>query len=246
MWRWLVVVSAGCGRLDFDSVDATYRDAVLADRPAVYLRLADTGAIALDETGHVDAMYGGSACEHQVPGALVNDANTATRFNYTCVVDLGTGLEFDGNAPYSIELWWNPENATLTSHYLVMRETRMAGQPVDGYGMIAGDTGFYFERCIGGANRPTTPIPIASTTGFAHYVGVYDGATVFAYIDGVLVGMKADARVMAPYSASGTVGGYLPNQGKVPGTVDEVAIYDHALTPERIALHHELGVNGPR
>jgi hypothetical protein len=30
------------------------------------------------------------------------------------------------------------------------------------------------------------------------------------------------------------------------GRIDEVALYDHVLAAERIALHHDLGINGPR
>lgn len=30
------------------------------------------------------------------------------------------------------------------------------------------------------------------------------------------------------------------------GSTDELAIYDHVLTPARIAVHHDLGLSGPQ
>src|SRR4051794_16029923 len=57
----LVVLIAGCGRLHFGEPDGgpdasrqTYREAVLADGPIGYWRLADTGLTARDEMGVTD------------------------------------------------------------------------------------------------------------------------------------------------------------------------------------------------
>jgi hypothetical protein len=80
------------------------------------------------------------------------------------------------------------------------------------------------------------PVPTNGQT--YHVVGTYDGAVVNLYLDGVLVDSVATVHSIS--LAADPV--YISGKSTVTvGTVDEVAVYDHALTPDRIAIHYEAG-----
>jgi hypothetical protein len=74
---------------------------------------------------------------------------------------------------------------------------------------------------------------------FAHLVMAYDGALMRLYVDGVLrdtanglldVPNSPDARLVFGDRVQGTF-------YKLHGVLDEIAIYDHALSPARVAAH---------
>jgi hypothetical protein len=249
MWRLLLVL-AGCGRIDFDAVSApdaalvTYRDVVLSDLPAGYWRLGDSGSTARDETGRFDGSYAGACADDS--GALTGDSDGAKGFAAGCTIALGASLEFDGTAPFTVEVWWKPLAGNATS-YLMMRETRTANMalPTNGYGLISASQGVYFERAVAMQNAVTALEPV-TVSRFSHVVGVYDGASLTLYVDGVAVSTKPDARPVSPHSVGAYIGGIPPSYGLARGTLDEIAVYDTALAADRIALHHDIGVNGPR
>jgi hypothetical protein len=249
----VLMLLVGCGRLGFDPVRddgrrdgntvLTYREAVLADAPVGYWRLGDAGTVAHDESGHMDGSYIGT-CAHGVGGALVGDADGATRFSGHCHVSIGDQFAFPGTAAFSIEVWVASPNPGST--YLVMKESRNpANQPIDGYALVLSTAGAYSERVVNTSfsGSPT----LATSPSFVHLVAVYDGTAQQMFVDGA-AGLPAEPDTMAlrSYTASLELGGLANGDGRLTGVLDEVAIYDHALAADRIALHHELGVTGPR
>jgi hypothetical protein len=257
VWRWLVILG-GCGRIGFDAasrVDSgsasgadsallTYREAVLADLPMAYWRLDDSDATARDVTGSFPGSYDGT-CMQGVTGALTGDPDTATYFNGSCTVTANNVPSFPGVAPFTVELWLS----WVASNGFVMQETRVGnvagGAPVDGYTVFVDTQGAYLERAVAQLGFVTTPVMLPSQ-GFHHLVGTYDGAQLAFYLDGTQVGTMADSRMANSITVPLDVAGYgSPPVGETTGTYDEIAIYDHALAPARIALHHDLAVNGP-
>jgi hypothetical protein len=250
-----LLVLVGCGRLQYDlasAVDAgvdggarpllTYRDAVLADRPIGYWRLGDVGTVARDEMGRTDGTYVGD-CRHGATGALTGDLDTALELDGACYVTVGGGFDFPGNAAYSIELWLS----TAAESFVLMRETRSTDTPtapLDGYAIVADVAEIYAERAIDGDNQLGGRVPLPAR--FVHVVYTYDGAAMRLYTDGVLGATSPDARPARAVAAACEIGGLATGEGAVHGLLDEVAIYDHALTLDRIAEHHDLGVDGPR
>jgi hypothetical protein len=252
MWRWLVLL-AGCGRIDFaplavpDSPQLTYRDAVLADHPLAYWRLDDNDATSRDVTGSFPGTYDGT-CMHDVPGALTGDPDPATHSDGGCTMSATGVPSFAGVAAFAIEVWYSADTLSRTER--VMKETRqgglITGSPVDGYTVFISGVGAYLERVVATNIIATTPTPV-SAQAFHYLVGTYDGVQLAFYIDGTLVATQSDSRSAAATTVPLQVGGYgTPPVGDSIGTYDEIAIYDYALPPDRIALHHDLGVNGPR
>jgi len=244
-----IVVGGGCGRIGFDEqapVLLSYRDAVLADGPVGYWRLGDPAGqgVARDETGHVDGAYLG-ACELGATGALAGDADGAVRFDgATCRIDLlADRFGFPGNAAYTVEVW--AALATIGGYqHFFMNERRNATDPIDGYALLESPGGVYFERVENLSNRSAGIFdPTAGV--FAHVVGVYDGAELALYVDGAEVARNADGAAVAQFTGAPLIGASSAGIGFATGVLDEIAIYDHALAPDRIALHYQLGALGP-
>jgi len=242
-------VAAGGGDAGADGNDLTYRAAVLADSPVAYWRLddTDTDTTARDETGHVDGTYVGG-CQRGVAGALAGDTDPAAQFDgSTCQITLGNNFNFAGNAPFSVELWVDVAASTAYEHYFTY-ETRTgpaSGAPIDGYALFRdnGPTGVMVERAVDGSGLKTTPVTIAADR-WSYLVLVYTGTQQQLYVDGTLAETLDDARPLSAVSTVALIGAH--SQGAfLSGDLDEVAVYDAVLPPDRIALHHELGRNGP-
>src|SRR5579863_8564234 len=252
-FRWAVAIAlvAGCGHYGFTrSADAmvplTYAAAVLADAPVAYWRLDDTGLVAKDSAGSDDGTFSGG-CTLGAAGALAADSDTAVTFDGTsCVVELGDGLNFAGTAPYTLELWVNTPSNTKYEHFFT-RETRTTpgdASPVDGYAVLQnaqGDT--YSERAISGSSEATASTTITPAV-WDYIVVTYDGNAAVMYIDATLAGSHRDTRSLATFTTNGMIGAR-PGGGYTLGTIDEVAVYDHVLADDRIALHYQLATQGP-
>jgi hypothetical protein len=257
----LLAFVASCGRFDFDRVGdadgtpdvapaSTYRAAVIADAPLGYWRLADTGVTAHDEMGQVDGTIIGTCAT--TAGALTGDSDPAMMFDGTsCMIALGDHFEFPNNASYSIEAWYTSVAGGDAFRHVFTREVRNTG-PVDGYALALDDNGgpgpgMFSERVVASTGDVTQRVLPAA--GFSHAVAVYDGtsATLALFVNGVLIYMVADARVMPEFASPAYIGAApdVPRNNLWHGALDEIAIYDHTLSAERIALHFELGHTGP-
>jgi hypothetical protein len=247
----LVLGLLGCGRIGFaplaedDPAEPTrYRDVVLEDAPVAYWRLADTDGVARDELGHADGTYSG-ACRPAVAGALTADADRAAGFDgATCQIVVPDRFGFPGTAAFSIEVWTSLAATTGWQHFF-MSERRDADNPIDGYSLLSSPGGVYFERVANRNNRSAGSYAMPGGV-FVHLVGVYDGAQVSLYADGALIDSTAATASIAAFSGAPVIGASSAGIGFVGGVLDELAIYDHALAPERIQLHHEIGQFGPR
>ena len=97
-------------------------------------------------------------------------------------------------------------------------------------------------------NVATYPAPAADLTGanWVHLVGTYDGAQWNLYRNGILVAEQPSptGAVAVPDGnwAVGSTGMGWTND--FAGTIDEVAIYDKALSASQIAAHYVVGTAG--
>jgi hypothetical protein len=223
-----------------DAGSDRYRAAVIADSPVAYWRLDDTGSAAVDAMGHADGTYQGS-CTHGVAGALAGDPDTAVALDgSSCEVvlpDPGSLLEFTGTQPYSLEAWIDDAAVTTGFRVVFSKESRMTG-PVDGYAMVDSPTGAYFERAVS-HSAPTT-MPATHPNGqYVHLVGVFDGSAFVLYTDAVAGIAYADGSAMPAYTADGLIGADLDGD-HFAGSIDEVAVYGHALTAQQVATHYQI------
>ena len=70
-------------------------------------------------------------------------------------------------------------------------------------------------------------------------VGTYDGSTIALYVDGEPIDSKPATGAMKDYGKTVRVGRFSGLNYYLPGTIDEVRIYDRALTPDEITWLYE-------
>jgi hypothetical protein len=186
-------------------------------------------------------------CTHGVAGALHGDSDTATAFDgNTCFVSLGDAFPFSGTAPFSLEAWVLSTDLTFTTS-VMMRETRTASdKPADGCAVLIGQFGAYIERAVNQVNVNTQLMQALPTT-YAYVVAVYDGTQEIIYVNGAELSAVADGRALAAVTTELDLGAGANGTGfPLTGDLDEVAIYDHPLAADRIALHYKIGTLGPQ
>ena len=91
------------------------------------------------------------------------------------------------------------------------------------------------------------PAPVAANV-FTHLVGTYDGARMRLYVDGALAADVAQDGPIRSTDLPLLVGQMLPGQTayNFPGTVDDVRVYNVALTAAEVAgLYATAGEDGP-
>ncbi len=161
---------------------------------------------------------------------------------------------------YSLELWIKP------SHYHVGAVVSLVGDPEQQTGVIP--HGMLLE--LGGSGRmptaghhpgrirflhrsPASDDRDAGTSCYSvdsytlrrwqHLVAVKDGPAMKLYINGELAGEGRDTNEL-PTGLRLLIGRLYPNSSSSVrpyiGQLDELAIYDRALTPEEIAKHYQL------
>lgn len=199
---------------------ALYDEGVMTDDPLLYWRLDDTGATATDASGNG---YTGTLRSDIVvgePGPLVDDDDDAVSIPTTgaaAVTASATGLP-DGDDPRTIEAWARTgeavRNIVNVGDFLI--ETRASTLHV------RLDIDSWFEVPL--------LVPL-TTTGWHHYALTLDDTGLVAvYMDGQAIGTHTDTAVTT--SLAWDVG-----VGSGAGSYDEVAVYDSALSAERIRDH---------
>lgn len=173
----------------------------------------------------------------QFPGLLTGDGNSSYDFDgSTGRVNVTDANNLDFTTAFTFECWVN----------------------LDALGNIRFvDKSIYWLRLIGGkpaVNRRSAGVDAElvgtdslSTGTTYHLVGTYDNANLRLYVNGAEV-------APSPLAASGanetntddfSIGASMFGFDWVDGRIDEVAVYNVALTPAQIADHFNVGIGGP-
>jgi hypothetical protein len=224
------------GGSDFDASKpaSRYAAVVLEDHPLVYLRLGETsGTEAVNEMGGPGGAYVGDA-GLGVPGSIAGESNTAVRFDGTqgTSIRLGTGFNFAGNHPYSVEVWVRPEGPAGGGDNSIVEDCAFC--TAGGWSLFMQFDALKFERQDVERAWKVDGLP---KNQFTHVVGTFDGAALHLYVDGLNF---TDAP--ATSSMVDTPDQHLSAGRAFPGTLDEIAVYDYALSKERVYEHHKAGV----
>lgn len=233
---------------------APYRAAIVSDQPTAYWRLGeDPGAsTAADERHRLPGTYEGGptlGVEHllgpQRHGCHRGDDDTSADFDGLVTQPLGQwidvadgdALAFDGRAAFSLEAWIHPHNLNTVTRRVFSKEG-----PRGGYLVGVRSDGLFFSRYVDGI-WSTLQAPI-TTTDWMHVLATYDGDTMRLYVNGALVAERASALELPPERDDLSIGA---KQGKwrfFAGGLDELAIYDHALSASRAYAHWRVGTSG--
>jgi hypothetical protein len=95
---------------------------------------------------------------------------------------------------------------------------------------------FRFWIDIGGTPQTVGSTDIINLNTWYHVVGVYDGSTVKIYVDGILKGSTSATGSITAVTTSLRIG-YTYDGSRFNGLIDEVRIYNRALSEEEIKQH---------
>jgi hypothetical protein len=221
-----------------------YEEAVLADKPTLYLPLTETsGTTAFDHSGNgLDGTYD-LGVTHEGSGPLLDEPNVAVFGEGQVVTQSGDKLP-SGSKPRTLEFWVHnvaSENLTLAR-----------------YGDIEGGHGFAVTLHTGTLTVEANGHTVSANTidGFGHWccdgtgwhmVDVtYDEKTAEIYQDGQLIGGGTLTEVETTLPGQGLRFAASFNGccgGAAPYGFAEAAIYPTPLSPEQIGAHWSAGAS---
>jgi hypothetical protein len=223
-----------------------YGDVVRQDGPVRWLRLDEAAGStsAADSSGGPDAQVYGSPLWEQ-PGAIAGSTRTALRLD-----GVGTSVELAGplglvdEAAFSIEAWMRPLSVS-DQNLFIFGNAVGAEAERDGYNLVVSMSGkVALARWSNGTYGEARGAPV-SEDEWHHVVGTFDGAVLRIYLDGVQ-GEPGDELLLVDDESMSPTFGAPSAQGHpfFTGWLDELAVYDQALPPERVSAHHAAG-SGP-
>jgi hypothetical protein len=222
---------------------SAYETAVLADAPLGYWRLGEaSGTTAADEVGSFPGTYNGSPTLGVV--GPMTDGNTAAQFGSGKFVDMGNVLALTSATGLSMEFWYRISAAQLASSgaWAPAFTKGDSALNANAYRVAQNGTNTQFQTVVGDDNLAHNFIMSADDAW--HHVVVTWGAPgdnhLRAYLDGALSSTSASAVVPAPKPNGFAV--QIGGNAQQPtrhwdGLLDEVAIYQTALSGTRIAAH---------
>lgn len=218
---------------------SVYANAIRSDNPLAFWRLDETsGIIARDDIGnaHPGAYVGTITHERGV-----FSGSTAAVFDGTSsAIDVGRFFAFTGKAPYSVEAWVKPAVVNAGVKWILSRnqeDLAMNAGAGEGYELYFGADYVLFQRNHGTGDGFAQSGSIVANQ-WAYVVGTFDGSVNRIYVNGELAD-EAGSSVSLTDPANSTLkwGNRANGAGPFVGSLDELAIYDVALAPERITAH---------
>src|SRR6266702_2805264 len=217
----------------------SYQSVVLADNPIRYYRLGEaSGTVATDIGSQAQngTLNGGITLGQA--GLLTGDSDTAELFDgRTGYID--TPSEAIG-ATFTLEVWGKTTVdarmalvAQGTSDLLTITYYLRVGSTTQ-----AANSG---STSASGVYQETTS-PVAPLTGQHHYVLTYDGTNLTYYFDGTVFSQTTVSGTPSSLINHTMIGrmGDLTSQNW-SGTLDEVAIYNTALSAGQVSAHYTAG-----
>ncbi|WP_437626117.1 LamG domain-containing protein [Sorangium sp. So ce1151] len=116
------------------------------------------------------------------------------------------------------------------------RSNRQAGRQPDSF-LLGIDNGQYFFSVAfpdGGAGRHEIVHAPAVANAWAHVTGVYDGAALKLYVNGVLSASTPTSGTLQQSTRPIVIGGH-PSWNAYNGLIDEVRLYQQALSAAQVA-----------
>lgn len=244
---WFTVVTGAM------AVPGIYTNVVLNDTPVGYWRLGETsGTTAFDETAfnndgayttNMPDGYPPGVVTLGVPGVVTYDPNTAIHVTnggrvvvpHSASLNLSTGM--------TVEAWASLDAPTGINYYQPLVMKSLHGWS-SGYGIYAnqGEIFAYIDT-YNPLSLKTVSVPISFSTNTHHFVSTFENSILSLYIDGTLVAstnvgvasISPNTEALSIGAASGTPG--LHYLAYWVGKIDEVAVYDYALTAGQVYDH---------
>ena len=156
----------------------------------------------------------------------------------------------------SIEVWFNADSVPAAGsgqHQVVFEE----GGRTNGFNIYLYQGEVYFGAWTSNAGHWISS-PVSSGVSY-HAVMTYDSVAdeFFAYLNGTAIGEQVTSSLppIRPHSGDNAIGRskqdtryeestLTGNGGYFDGVIDELALYNHILAADRVAVHYNAGLNG--
>jgi hypothetical protein len=224
------------------SEGADYSAIIAADGAISHWRLGEpSGTTAVDVISANNGTYINGPTLG-IAGAITGDADTAATFSSPSVqyvtVASDAPFRFAGTTPFSLEAWINH---TPDGSYRNFLAAKNAGE-VGGYALYSQVDEFGFARRAASSSNTALLEPGISAGVWHHVVGTYDGTSMRLYLDGTLVAGPVASSKSLPSDSTFTIAANGAAVGTVfNGSIDEVAVYDYALSAAAVLEHYETG-----
>ena len=225
-----------------DAVPKGYRATILSTPSLIsYWRLGEaSGSTATDQTGVQNGTYvNNGGLTLGATGLIPADSDTAASVSATTVQNEMTVA--DNNAyhvgSFSYEVWFKRAASNDTAQRDIIGNSTVV---LDIGGINPNEIEFYFA-----GNGSSTDSNVTITDTKVHYlVATYSGGTAKVYLDGkdvtkVISSPPSSLTLSGPFE----IGNWSTSSYHVPfnGTLDEVAIYGRALSPQEVINHYAQG-----
>ena len=206
---------------------------VTDNNPTGYWRLGEShGTTAIDETGTSNGIYHNGVVLG-ADGANSNDTNTAAEFDGSNdYLQIGNDSSY-GTPSGTIQLWFNVDN-TSGRNMLVHKqgggnELKIYLDGSDLKAKIAGD-----EVSVQGV----------SADQWNNVSFTWNGSVLSLYLNGALVSTKTSTKNLVGSDGDIFIGSDSRPNDFFDGTIDEVAIFDTALSPSDVEALYESSASG--
>jgi hypothetical protein len=165
----------------------------------------------------------------------------AMNFGGSGLVTVNDSASLHLSSAMTVEAWVNP--ATLSGWMNLIYKP--ASSSVISF-VLQGCTSPSQLPSLGGSfstSNLTAPSPLPLNT-WSHVAGTYDGATMKFYVNGILVGSRAQSGALAASTLPLNIGGNTDFGEYWSGLMDEVRIYNRALSQNEIHNDMNTPVSG--
>jgi hypothetical protein len=231
---------------------ADYSSTVSSFNPAAYWRLNETATVPPADVATNRGSAGPAATGYYLKGAVhaypaAMAGSSAAYFTGGAWVRVPNSAALNPSPPFSVEFWINPNPAAgvltcplSSTDFSVTPRLGWLFYTDDGYSGGYVNGGYYFRvYSSAGTIAATSPAGLL-TAGWTHVVGVVDGTNVVLYVNGRSVASNTWSGTFTPNVIQSIGIGTRYDAGfPQDGSMDDVAIYGVALSPNDVKAHYD-------
>jgi hypothetical protein len=158
-----------------------------------------------------------------------------------CGFDMGNVYGFTGTSAFTVEAWVKPAILDAAGRQIAGKED-VTGTNW-GWWVVYTSTNISVRRRDATINNTLNFAHTMSVGGIYHIVATFDGTNIRAYQDGAEIGTaQASAASILSHTAPFRVGSHSQGGNRLRGTIDEIAVYNVALSLSSIQSHYNAAV----